>query len=271
MPSLVLVMLSLNFASLTLHAQEADTVARIGEIVITAKDLERARNDIGSQFDRLPVEQRQAAVLNALIDIVVISQKAEAEGLAEDEALLARLALLRQRVLHNVYISRNVTDKIADDEIRALYLEETGKVEEVKARHILVKTPKEAQDIIKQLNEGGNFIALAKEKSTGPTGPSGGLLGFFRKGRMVPAFEQAAFALEPGKHTAQPVKTQFGYHVIKVEERRKVAPPAFETVKDQFRQAILRDRYGKLIKSARKEASVEILDEKLKLPDRTSK
>ncbi len=120
-------------------------------------------------------------------------------------------------------------------------------------------------EIIKLLDEGGDFMALAKEKSTGPTGANGGDLGYFGRGQMVPAFEKAAFTLKIGKYTSKPAKTEFGYHVIKLEERRKATPPPFDKVKDQFRQIILRERYGELIEKTRAELKVEILDDSLRL------
>ena len=111
------------------------------------------------------------------------------------------------------------------------------------ARHILVKTKEEAEAIIKELDAGADFAKLAKEKSTGPVRPEGGDLGFFSPGQMVPAFEKAAFALKAGKYTKEPVKTQFGWHVIKVEEKRNAPPPEFDQVKDQVRQLVLREKY----------------------------
>ncbi len=247
-------------------SQEDKVIAKIGDIEITASDLEHAKNDIGGQFERLPEGQRQAALLDAIIDIYSVAEKAQLDGLDKEAGFLARMALLRQRVLHNLYVSEMVTKKITDAEIKARYEEQSTKIEEVKARHILVKSEEEAREIIKLLDEGGDFIALAKERSTGPSGKNGGDLGFFRKGQMVPAFEKAAFAMEAGKHTSDPVQTKFGYHVIMTEKRRQAAPPPFDKVKDQFKQLILRKRYGELVTESRAALKVEILDESLKLP-----
>lgn len=144
--------------------------------------------------------------------------------------------------------------------MKALYDAETSKIEQVKARHILVKTKDEAEAIIKMLDEGADFIELAKTKSTGPSGPNGGDLGFFGKGQMAPRFEKAAFALEIGKYTPKAILTQFGFHIIKLDERRTAPAPEYDTVKDQFRQVILRDKYGELIKDARKKLNVKIMD-----------
>ncbi len=250
-------------------AQDSKVIARVGDVEITAADLEHAKNDIGGQFERLPEAQREAALLDALIDIYAVAGKATAENFDKEESFIARMALLRKRVLHNIYVSKTVSKKITDADVKALYDEQIGKIEEVKARHILVKTEDEAKEIIKLLDAGGDFIALAKEKSTGPSGKNGGDLGYFGKGQMVPAFEKAAFALKKGEHTSKPVKSQFGYHVIMLEDRRKAKPPEFAKVKDKIRQAILRKRYGELVENTRKALKVEILDDKLKLPGKT--
>lgn len=257
-------------AGLTLtpgFAQENDKLlATVGGQEIRASDLDRAARDIGSQFANVPEASRRAAMLDALIDIVAVSQRAEAEGLSKDKGFIERMALLRKRALHNIYVSNAVSASIKDEDVKARYEAETSKIEEIKARHILVKTEKEALDIIKSLDGGADFIELAKTKSTGPSGPKGGDLGFFSKGQMVPEFEKAAFALKVGEYTAKPARTQFGFHVIKLEERRKATPPPFEQAKGKYRQMILRERYADLIKETRAKYKVKIIDESLKLP-----
>lgn len=246
-------------------AAEDKVVAKVGDKEITASNLINAERDIGARFAKIPENRRKSALLDALIDIIAISELAEADGMGSEVEFIARMKLLRQRALHNVYVQKTISAKITDEEVKARFDEETSKVEQVKARHILVKTEDEAKAIIKKLDEGADFIELAKKKSTGPSGPNGGDLGFFGKGQMVPAFERAAFALEPGKYTAKAAKTKFGYHVIKLEERRTAPPPEYDGVKAKFRQLILRERYGDLIKSTRTKLKVEILDESLKL------
>ena len=128
------------------------------------------------------------------------------------------------------------------------------------ARHILVKTEDEAKAIIKELDDGADFEATAKEKSTGPSGPNGGDLGFFGKGQMVPEFETAAFALDKGSFTKEPVQTQFGWHVIKVEDKRPQEKPKFEDVAAQLRQQLIRERYETVMAELKADTPVEILD-----------
>jgi len=156
---------------------------------------------------------------------------------------------------------------ISDEEVKARFEKEIAAIEpeqELRARHILVKTAEEANAIIAELDGGADFVELAKTKSTGPSGPQGGDLGFFGKGQMVPPFEAAAFALEAGAYTKAPVQTQFGFHVIKLEEKRDRPLPKFEEVQDQMRQVVLRERYLETVKEARSLSNVEILDEELK-------
>jgi peptidyl-prolyl cis-trans isomerase C len=136
--------------------------------------------------------------------------------------------------------------------------------EEIRARHIIVNTEEEAKAIIAELDAGGDFEAIAKEKSQDGAAAQGGDLGYFGKGRMVPEFEQAAFALEVGSYSKEPVKTQFGWHVVKVEDKRNAEPPAFEQVQHQFRSLLLREAYFDAVSKLRDEAKVEITDSALK-------
>ncbi|MEO0547813.1 MAG: peptidylprolyl isomerase, partial [Pseudomonadota bacterium] len=153
--------------------------------------------------------------------------------------------------------------------MKARYDKEIGSAtpeQEVSARHILVKTEEEAKSIIAELDGGADFVELAKTKSTGPSGPKGGELGFFGKGRMVPEFETAAFALEKGAYTKEPVKSQFGYHVIRVDDKRDKPLPSYEASKQQLRQVMLSEAYAAAVKAAREEVGAEVLDDSLKLP-----
>ena len=118
-------------------------------------------------------------------------------------------------------------------------------------------------EVIKELDKGADFAELAKSKSTGPSGPNGGDLGYFTKGRMVPAFEAAAFALKPGEYTKKPIQTQFGWHVIKVDDKRQSTPPPappLEQVAEQIRRIIANERYAALMKGLRDKAKVQISD-----------
>ena len=235
---------------------------------ITEGDLALALADLDPQFSRLPPEQRRAAAMSAIIEIKVLAAKAAEEGLDKTPEFQRRITFLRDRTLHSALVEADVAGKITDEEIRARYDQEianTPPVNEVKARHILVKTKEEAQDIIKQLDGGADFEKMANEKTNDPSGKaSGGDLGWFGPGQMVPEFEKAAFALNAGEYTKEPVQSQFGWHVIKVEDKRVKQPPAFEQVKDQVRSLLLREKYFALVKSVRDAATVDIADPALK-------
>ena len=246
----------------------AKVVATVNGQQITEADLTLAEADLDQQFSRLPPEQRRAAALSALIEIRLLASEGEAKGLDKDPEFERRMAFLEQRALHSAVIDREVSSKITDEEIRKRYdteMSNTPPVNEVKARHILVKTKEEADAIIKQLDAGGDFEKLANENTTDPSGKeTGGDLGYFGPGQMVPEFEKAAFALDVGAYTKQPVQSQFGFHVIKVEDKRTQQPPAFDQVKDQIRSILLRENYFALVKSLRGAAKVDIADAELK-------
>ncbi|MEL7430506.1 MAG: peptidylprolyl isomerase, partial [Pseudomonadota bacterium] len=226
-----------------------------------------AEVELLEQFSQVPAEQRRAAILNALIDIKVLAQAAEEQALDEDPGFKARMSITRDRALHNAYFQSNVLETITDEEIKDRYDSEITNypVEpEIKARHILVETEEAAKEIIAELDAGADFIELAKTKSTGPSGPNGGDLGYFGKGRMVPEFEEAAFALDKEAYTKEPVKSQFGWHVIYKEDERDSVPPTLEQVGDQVRQALAREKYFKLTQEAREKYPIEITDADLK-------
>jgi len=249
-------------------AQEtSEVVGTMDGKPITRQDLDLTLTDLQDQLGQVPPEGRDAAALTALIDIRALAEKAEEAGLDETEDFRSRLEFMRQRALHNAYFRTEVLDKITDEDVRARYDKEiaaTSPENEVRARHILLASQEEAKAVIAELDNGADFDTLAKEKSTGPSGPNGGDLGYFARGSMVPEFEEAAFALEVGKYTEEPVQTQFGWHVIKVEDKRAAQPPAFAQVEGQIRSVLVRERYFELLTELRGQADVEISDPALK-------
>ncbi|MFK0277324.1 peptidylprolyl isomerase [Ensifer sp. NPDC090286] len=250
------------------RAEDADpVVAKVGGEDVRQSELNLALGGLDPQLQQMPEEQKRAAALSAIIDVKLLSATAEKEGLQDDATFKQRVAYLTERELHNAYFKKHVVDAITKDDVKARYDKEVAAIpvqEEVKARHILVKTEDEAKEIIKELDAGKSFVELAKAKSTDPNKNDGGDLGYFTKGRMVPEFETAAFALEKGTYTKTPVKTQFGFHVILVEDKRPQAPPPLEQVEQQVRQLVMRDKYVELLAAAKKDAGVEISDPALK-------
>ena len=242
-------------------------VATVGGVEILKSEIDLAVTGLDPQLANLPDAQKRVAALSSVIDIKLLAADASKEGLQDDATFKQRIAYLTDRELHNAYFKKHVVDAVTPDEVKARYEAEIAKIEpqdEVRARHILVKTEDEAKAVIADLDGGKDFVELAKEKSTDPNKSEGGDLGFFGKGRMVPEFEAVAFTLEPGTYTKEPVKTQFGFHVIKVEEKRKQQPPALEQVEGQIRQIVMRDKYVELLEKAKADAGVEIADPELK-------
>ena len=254
-------------AGLPALAQEDGVVATLNGEPITEADIAMAEADLDPQFGRLPEAQRRAAALSAVIDVRLFAAEAEKQLIDQSEDFQQRMEFLRERALHSAYIDQNVVQGITEEDLRVRYEEEIAKIEpkeEVRARHILVETEEEAAEIIKQLDEGADFATIAGEKSTDGAAAQGGDLGYFTRGRMVPEFEEAAFALEPGTYSKEPVKTAFGWHVIKVEDKRMQEPPAFEQVENQIRSMLIRDRYLETVASLRGGAELDIPNEELK-------
>ncbi len=257
-----------TFAGLPASAQEDKVVATVNGVPITEAEMKLVEEDLAQQFARLPEDQRRAAVLSAIMEFRLLAGEAAAKGVDKDPAFMQRMELLRQRALHAAVVESEVAQKITDEEIRARYdaqIAATPPVNEVKARHILVKTQEEALAIVKRLEAGEKFEDIAKAVSTDPgSGANGGDLGWFGPGQMVPEFEKAAFGLEVGAYTKEPVQSQFGFHIILVEDKRTQQPPAFEEVKDQFRSMVLREKYFALVKTLRGAATIDIPDAALK-------
>ncbi len=260
--------LTIMMAPMQVSAQDATdkVILKFDGVEIRQSDFDLFQ-ELDPQFEQLQGAQKQLAILSALIDVKSLAKKATADKMDQDATFQKRLEFLKDRSLHNAYFQKNVIANISDEDVKARFEKEIAAVEpeqELRARHILVKTAEEANAIIAELDGGADFVELAKTKSTGPSGPQGGDLGFFGKGQMVPPFEAAAFALEAGAYTKSPVQTQFGFHVIKLEEKRDRPLPKFEEVQDQMRQVVLRERYLETVKEARSLSNVEILDEELK-------
>ena len=243
-------------------------IATIDGKPVTEADLALAQASVDQQYAQLPPEQRRAAAFMAIMEIRLLADKAIAQGLDKDADFQRRMAFLQERALHSELIDKDVGAKITDEEVRARYdkqMAATPPVNEVKARHILVKTKEEAEAIIKELDGGADFQKLANEHTTDPSGKtSGGDLGYFAPGQMVPEFETAAFALNVGQYTKEPVQSQFGWHVILIEDKRAQQPPAFDTVKDEVRNMVFREKYFAMVGDLRKAAKVDVTDPELK-------
>jgi peptidyl-prolyl cis-trans isomerase C len=263
-----LLLLSVFGLSAPSFAEETKVVATVDGVAVTEADLTLTLRDLAPQFERIPEEARRTAALQALIEIKLMAAKAKADGLDQTEDFKRQSAFLNERVLHQEGIDKIVQAAITEADIRKRYDEEIAArpaENEVNARHILVKTVEEATKLIAELDGGADFNALADANTTDPSGKGkGGDLGWFGPGMMVPEFDKAAFETAPGSYTKTPIETQFGFHIIKVEDKRVKQPPAFEQVKDQIGAIVLRERYTKVVADLRTAAKVEINDEAIK-------
>jgi peptidyl-prolyl cis-trans isomerase C len=207
-------------------------------------------------------QQAQLGLLNELVNTVMIAQAAAERGLDQHPELLAAMEIARYRILAEAAVEQHLKDNpVTDQELSKAYQAKYGdnKLTEYKARHILLKTEDEAKAVIADLDKGGDFIALAKEKSTGPSGANGGDLGWFGQGSMVKPFGDAVAEMKKGSHSAKPVQTRFGWHVIKLEDSRDQAPPKLEEVKAELTQQLNRQKLAAYVQGIRAKADVQII------------
>jgi len=231
---------------------------------ITQKDLDMASEDLGDRLPAMPDAQRRTYLVNYLIDMKILAQAAEKAKIADNPDFARRMAYYRDKVLLDDYLAAEVKKAATPEAAHKLY-EETVKTmkpeEEVRARHILVESEDEAKKIAARVKGGEDFVKVATEVSKDPgSAKDGGDLGFFTKDRMVPEFAEAAFKLQPGQ-ISDPVKTQFGWHIIKVEEKREKPVPTFEEVKDQVDSYLAQKTQQDIILALRKDAKIQRFDE----------
>jgi peptidyl-prolyl cis-trans isomerase C len=199
-----------------------DVVAKVADTVITEQDVTIARQEFASELGNVPENEQRGLLIDALVNMEMLAQAARDAGLDKAPAFEERLEFFKTQALRNLFVEQNIVNAITPEDLQAGYerlvRSEHKPQEEVHARHILVDTKEEAEKVIADLKAGASFEELAKQ-SKDPSGQNGGDLGFFGKGQMVPPFEAAAFALQPGQFTQEPVQSEFGWHVIKVSRR----------------------------------------------------
>jgi peptidyl-prolyl cis-trans isomerase C len=242
-------------------AGDTDVVATVNGKPIIEADVKMLDALMGDALARVPEASRHPLLVNVLVETRLLAEAGEAAGKETSPAVQRRLEWLKAQTLRDAYVHEVVDPQVTDAVVRARFDEMIKQVKtqtEIHARHILVKTEDEAKAIIAELDKGADFATLAKAKSTGPTGPHGGDLGFFGRGRMVPAFDKAAFELKVGDYTKVPVKTQFGWHVIKVEEARDIKPPSFDEVKVRLRQRMEQEKLREVVTALKAKAKIEI-------------
>ena len=246
-----------------LRAQDNDPViARANGVDIRQSDIAFAEEEIGGNIPAMPPEQKRDYLINYLADVVVLSQSAEQQRLGDRPDVKRRLAFDHNRLLMEALLQDAGRAALSDEAEHKVYdeaIKQVANEEEVRARHILVPTEDEAKAILAQLKGGAVFATLAKEKSKDPGAAEGGDLGYFTKEQMVPEFAAVAFRLDKGQ-VSDPVKTAFGWHLIKVEDKRKRQAPEFDQVKDQIETFVTRKAQIDLLNKLRAEAKIERLD-----------
>lgn len=239
-------------------------VATVGGEAITEADLAFATEDLQQQLGQVPPEERRPYLLTLLIDMKVMAKAAREQQLDQTDLFKRRLQYLEERELRRAYFSDVVAAGVTPELVKTAYdafVAGFQPQEEVRARHILVATKEDAEAIEAELAAGKPFEQLATEKSTDPSAAqNGGDLGFFSRGMMVKPFEDAAFALtEPGQ-VSEPIESQFGWHIIKLEERRQSTPPSFEEVEPQLQQQVLFEIFEKSVGALKDGVAIDIPD-----------
>jgi peptidyl-prolyl cis-trans isomerase C len=237
-------------------------IARVNGVDIKQSDLALAEEDVGADMQAASPEAKREHLISYLADIIMVTQAADKKNIADNPDFKRRLAFLRSKLLMGYELQQEAKTALTDEALKQTYDEAVKSMsgqEEVRARHILVEGEDEAKAILEQLKGGADFAKLAKEKSKDPGAAEGGDLGYFTKDQMVPEFADVAFKMYPGQ-LSNPVKTQFGWHVIKVEDKRIKQPPEFEKVKDQIEAYLARKAQSDFIAKLRQSAKVERFD-----------
>lgn len=242
-------------------AADDPIVAKVNGQEIHKSELDAAYQQLPEQYRQMPMEMLYDPLLQRVIDAKLLTAKAEQEKIEDEPATKAALEHAREAVLRDQLLQQAIDKGTTDEALHKAY-DEAKKapdfaVEEVHAKHILLANEEDALAVIAQLDQGANFDELAKSKSKDPSAQqNSGDLGFFKKEAMVPEFSAAAFAMEPGTYSKKPVKSQFGWHVIEVVEKRTTTP-TFEEMEPQLREDVARQIVTAVLEDARKGADIE--------------
>jgi peptidyl-prolyl cis-trans isomerase C len=229
---------------------------------ITQADVEGFIAQLAPQVQAAPRAQIEPAVVEQLVNSKLIVRMAKAAGIEQDDDYKNELEAISLRILQNVYLRKQIDARLTDERLQKLYDEFVAAnppADQVRASHILVESKEEAQAIVERVKGGDDFADVAREKSTGPSAGSGGDLGYFERGQMVPTFSDAAFALEVDE-ISEPVQTQFGWHVIKVTDRRQAPAPTLDEMRGELSQQLTNDIVDEIIDGARGNAKIVLFD-----------
>jgi peptidyl-prolyl cis-trans isomerase C len=238
-------------------------VARVNGTEIRQSDINLAEDDLGESLHQMDPANKREQLIAYITDVILISKEAEKRNLQDNDELKRRQTFMRNKLLMVLMLQTHVKSQATDEELRKVYdeaMKNMSSEEEVRASHILLETEDEAKAILDQIKGGADFAELAKEKSKDPSAKEGGGdLGYFAKGQMVPEFSEVAFKMYPGQ-VSNPVKSQFGWHIIKLEDKRNRQPPPFEVVKDQIFNFVARRAQTEFVAQLRETAKIERLD-----------
>lgn len=270
---LIVTGLCLLLSTQILSAKEEDKVlAKVGSETITQSMLDTIIEGIPPRYKaQMMTPEGKKRLLDRIVEMKMFSQEAYKLKLDKDPAVQSQIISMTEQVMASEYIKHIQAEiKINDDEIKAYYegnKKEFQQAEQIKARHILVKTEDEAKAVRKELETNKDFAALAKDKSTGPSKTKGGDLGWFGRGQMVPEFEQVAFSLKKGE-ISDVVKTKFGYHIIKVDDKKKASEKSYEMVKKQIEDKLKQQKSKAVVDESKdklmKKLKVEVFEDALK-------
>jgi peptidyl-prolyl cis-trans isomerase C len=238
-------------------------VAKVDGKDITRMEVLNFIQTLPPQTREMPIEKLFPLAVDQVVNSQIVVEKTKGVQLDNDPEVQKQMERAKDEITRTVYLQKQVEERITEDRLKAAYdnyVKNFPNVQEVKASHILVKEEAKAKDLIAQLEKGGDFATLAKENSTDGTAKSGGELGYFVESEVVPDFAKAAFALTPGTYTKEPVKTNFGFHIIKSEEKRKREPAAMEQVKPFLQAQLRREILEGMLKEWRDQAKVETFD-----------
>ncbi|HWB46830.1 MAG TPA: peptidylprolyl isomerase [Hyphomicrobiaceae bacterium] len=242
-------------------------VAKVNGKAITEGDMKLAEAEIGGDLGTLPEATKRRVLVEFLIENQLFADQADKLKLGSGAGFDERMQYWRRRTLRDVFFDKTLKDSVSDDEAKKFFDQQVKQMkprEEIRARHILVESKEKAVEVYEKIQHGGDFAALAKEYSKDPgSKEQGGELGFFSRGQMVPQFEEAAFKLNKGE-VSEPFQTQFGWHIVKVDDRREQPAPSFEAVKERVRAAIIHRKAEETAAELRKQAAIEYVDPEIK-------
>lgn len=238
-------------------------VAKVGDEEVKRSEVFQFISTLPQQVQQMPVQNLFPMAVQQVVNNRLISEKAQSQNLSEDEEVQSLVEESKEQIVRNVFIERALDERLTQRRVLDAYnnlLQSFEGVKETQASHILVETEEKARELITELEGGADFAELAQEHSTGPSAPRGGDLGYFTREQMVPEFSDAAFALDVGQYTKDPVQSQFGWHVIKVTDRRDRPEPEFEAVKPQLEAQLRQQILTELVQEWQENADIEIYD-----------